>query len=99
MARPVLQATGKPGVLIGLNVDFDETPPTGLPSFSPPSGATWDNANWDQVPWGQGIQTLKDWQTVAGVGYAASLYLKISALDMTVAWVSTDYAMIDGAIL
>lgn len=101
MVRPVLQATGTPGVLIGLNVDFDTTPPTGLPSFSPPGGAKWDDPNsvWDGVLWGQGVQTLKNWQHVSGVGYAAAMHMKVSALDMSVSWVSTDYAMMDGAIL
>lgn len=99
MARPVLQSTGSPGVLLGLNVDFDTTAPNGTPTFSPQGGALWDHALWDQTLWGGASQIIKNWETVAGVGYAAALHMKVSALDMPVSWVSTDYLMMDGAVL
>lgn len=99
MVRPVLQSSGTPGISIGLNIDFDTTAPTGLPGFSAQSGALWDVAVWDVASWSQDSQILKNWQTVSGVGYAAAMHMKVSALDMPVSWLSTDYVMTDGAVL
>jgi hypothetical protein len=99
MVRPIFQSSGTPGVSLGLNVDFDTTAPTSTPSFSGQSGALWDQALWDQAQWGGSQQMIKNWQTVAGVGYAAAMHMKVSALDVPVSWVSTDYLMMDGAVL
>jgi len=99
MARPVLQSTGTPGVLLGLNIDFDTTAPSGAPEFSAQSGAVWDQAIWDGAVWGGSQQIIKNWQYVGGVGYAAALHMLVSARDMPVSWMSTDYAMLDGGVL
>lgn len=99
MARPVLQSTGTPGVLLGLNVDFDTAAPSGTPEFSAQAGALWDQALWDQAVWGGSQQIIKNWQYVGGIGYAAALHMLVSARDMPVSWMSTDYAMVDGGVL
>lgn len=99
MARPIIQATGNPGILLGLNVDYDTSAPTGLPSFTQPSAALWDQGRWDIAVWGTDQAIKKDWEWVSGVGYAAAMHMKVSALDSSVQWVSTDYALIDGGVL
>jgi hypothetical protein len=99
MVRPVMQSTGTPGVSILLNVDFDETAPTAPTTFSAQGGALWDQAKWDQVQWGGAMQTIKNWEYASGVGYAASMHMIASALDMPLSWMSTDYLMTDGGVL
>ena len=96
MCRPVIQTSGLPGVLIGMNVDSDVTPPVGLPTFSQPTYALWDQAKWDVGIWGTDTIVKKDWQFVGAVGEMGALHMKLSVLDCSAAWVSTDYAMMDG---
>lgn len=99
MVRPVLQSTGIPGVSIMLNVDFDTSAPSAPTTFSAASGALWDSANWDEVKWGGTVQTIKNWEYAAGIGYAASMHMIVNSLDMPVSWMSTDYLMADGGVL
>jgi len=99
MARPIIQTSGAPGLLLGLNVDFDVTPPVGVPSFSPTSYALWDQAKWDAGIWGTDQTIKKDWQWVSGVGTTAAMHMKLSALDFSAQWVSTSYLVMDGAVL
>lgn len=99
MAKPVIQTSGNPGILLGLNVDFDASAPVGVPSFSQPVYGLWDQAKWDIGIWGTDQAVKKDWQWVSGVGYTAAMHMKVSALDCSVQWVATDYALTDGGIL
>lgn len=99
MARPIIQSSGNPGVLLGLNVDFDVTAPVGVPSFSPTTYALWDQARWDVGIWGSDQSIKKDWQWVSGVGTTAAMHMKISALDVSAQWVSTAYVISDGGLV
>jgi hypothetical protein len=99
MARPVIQSSGNPGILLGLNVDFDTSAPVGVPSFSQSPYGLWDQARWDVGIWGTDQAIKKDWQWVSGVGYTAAMHMKIAALDISVQWVSTDYLLADGGVL
>lgn len=99
MARPIIQTSGVPAILLGLNVDFDITPPVGVPSFSQPAYGLWDQAKWDVGIWGTDQVVKKDWQWVAGVGTTAAMHMKIAALDCSVQWVSTAYVIADGGLV
>jgi hypothetical protein len=99
MARPIIQTSGVPGILLGMNVDYDTAAPIGVPSFSQSPYAQWDVSKWDVGIWGTDQAIKKDWQWVSGVGYVAAMHMKISALDCSVQWVSTDYALLDGGVL
>lgn len=98
-ARPIIQTSGVPGILLGLNVDFDITPPVGLPTFSQPAYGLWDQALWDVGIWGADQVVKKDWQWVSGVGTTAAMHMKIAALDCTAQWVSTAYVISDGGLV
>lgn len=92
MARPIV-STDNPaiGILLGLNLDFDQTAPTGVPSFAPVNTAVWDVSTWDSGVWAGDLTIRKDWQTVGGVGYCAALHIKGSTPSSQLRWQSTDY--------
>jgi hypothetical protein len=92
MARPII-ATDNPslGILLGLNVDFDQTAPVGVPTFPPVSTAVWDASTWDSGLWAGDLTIKKGWQTIGGVGYCAAIHIKGSTGSAQVWWQSTDY--------
>lgn len=99
MARPIIQTNGAPGIQMGFNVDYDTTPPVGVPGFSQPTYGLWDAGLWDVAIWGTDALVRKDWQYISGVGYAGAMHFRIGALDCSVNWASTDFLMRDGGVL
>ena len=98
MCRPIISTeNGNVSVLLGLNLDFDQTPPTGTLSSSPVTGSFWDSAVWDSSLWSSGAYTInKNWQTVGGIGYCAGLHIKAGSLSSGLKWQSVDYVLEPG---
>jgi len=102
MVRPIIQTDkGIPTVFAGLSLDFDAASPVNTLSFNPAlvTEGIWDTSDWDAGKWGNGLVTTKNWQGVAGVGYAASLTLNIASQNIELHWDSTDFVMEKGGIL
>lgn len=100
MARPVFTVTGTPGILLGINTDFEDQEPTGTPTFATPAATgTWGTSVWGAFTYTGGERTLKDWQSIQGEGYCAALRLKCVAKDMDVRWTSTDIVFENGGVL
>lgn len=99
MARPILSAEGAPTVLLGINTDFDTSAPLGTPTLSNSPAGLWDTAVRDAAIWGGGLQIIKNWQGVSGLGYSASLHMKIASKYYDVRWQSTDYVFERGGVL
>ena len=98
--RPVFQAPNEPTISLNLGVDFQSQVPTNqltVPSFA--SSATWDVDTWDNAIWGGAVKTVRGWQSVTGIGYAASLRLRLSSDSQQVEWLSSNYAFEPGGIL
>ena len=92
LARPIISIeNANVGLLLGLNLDFDQTPPTGLPTVANVPVGLWDSSQWDVGVWGGGFTINKAWQTVGGVGYCAALHIKVSTQLSGFKWQSTDY--------
>ncbi len=92
MARPIISIeNANVGILLGLNLDFDQTAPTGLPTIAPIAVGLWDSATWDVSNWGGSFTISKGWQSVGGVGYCAALHMKASAQSSGFKWQSVDY--------
>lgn len=75
MVRPIINTAGKPSLVMGMDMDFADTRPTGTPSFSGIGGTLWNVAGWNTFPWGDVSKIKKDWQTVPGVGDAGALHM------------------------
>jgi hypothetical protein len=98
MARPIFTSDGDLTVSLGLSVDFNEV----IPAYSASSSTTgpeWDDSIWDAVLWGGGAEGLVSWFSVANIGYAASLRVRLSTSTLSVTWNSTTYAMEPGGII
>lgn len=99
MARPIISATGIPGVLMSMNVDFDTSAPTGVPTLAKPGGAVWDTDLWDVGVWGGQVTIQKTWQTIFGLGFAGSLHLLLTSNASEVRWQATDFVYEQGSVI
>ena len=102
MVRPILQVSnGVPSILVGINVDFDPQNNLGSIGYNPSSQsvAVWDTAKWDQNNWSGGLNTIKVWQGVTGIGYAASLNVQVVSQTIETHWASSDYVFEKGGVL
>lgn len=100
-ARPLFELESDATTDIALLVDFDTNK-----AFSPmlldvteEGGAIWDVAIWDVAVWGGALSTAQDWNTVSGVGYAASLAFRVSSADQQFRWISTTFTMEKGGLI
>lgn len=94
MIRVILAAVSDPGALISLGTDFDISVPTSTVSTSAVvSGGVWDEAIWDVDIWGGATQIVKGWQGTNGMGYSASMRLRVSLTSQNVSWRSSSVIM------
>ena len=99
MLRPIIATDGSPGILLGVNTDFDTTTPSGIPSFTASTSSVWDTALWDAAFWGGGLSIKKDWQTAFGMGYCISAHMTGSINNAKLRWISTDYLVSGGGVI
>jgi len=97
MARPIIATeSANVGLVLGLNLDFDQTAPTGTPSVTASTSGTWDSSTWDSGTWGGSFTISKGWQSVGGVGYCAALHIKAASSSSGLKWQSSDYCFEKG---
>jgi hypothetical protein len=102
MIRPIFQTdNGFPGILVGINTDFDAQNSLGAVSFNAVSSTlgVWDSATWDEDIWGGTLSLNKLWQGVTGIGYSGGIIMKVASQGIDVHWVSSDYVMERGGVL
>jgi hypothetical protein len=102
MIRPIMQVSnGVPAILTGISVDFEPNNNLGAIGFNPQTilAGVWDIGKWDQSYWSGGLNTLKVWQGVTGIGYAASVSMQVVSQGIETHWASTDYVMEKGGVL
>jgi len=102
MIRPIFQTdNGLPGILVGINTDFDVQDNLGAVSFNAISSTlgVWDTAVWDEDVWGGNLALTRLWQGVTGIGYSGGIVMKIASQGIDVHWVSSDYVMERGGVL
>jgi hypothetical protein len=100
MLRPIISTDGSPAILLGVNTDFDMTQPTGVPTFSANTAATWDVGTWDGgLLWGGDLQVKRDWQTAFGIGYCISAHMMGASKNLKLRWAATDYLLSSGGVI
>jgi hypothetical protein len=102
MIRPIFQTdNGLPGILVGINTDFDAQNSLGAVSFNAVSSTlgVWDTGKWDEDVWGGALALTKLWQGVTGIGYSGGIIMKVASQGIDVRWVSSDYVMERGGVL
>jgi hypothetical protein len=91
LARPILQVDGQMYAAMELSVDFEKR---AFPSNYYLQGtggiSPWNTSLWNVSFWSQSGQVQRDWQTVNGIGFSASLLVAVIS-SVEVSWQSTDY--------
>lgn len=93
MVRPLIQTTGNVSPALALNVDFQNVLPTNTPTFSTTQDSLWNVALWNVSYWSTGPIVQKEWQTVYGVGFSATVYMTIASTVSQVNILSFDYLL------
>lgn len=79
MVKPIFESTSQPSYLLTVPTDF--TPGglalLGTPGVSVGVASQWDVALWDEQVWSPPLTSWQEWVGVVGVGYSASLVVKI----------------------
>jgi hypothetical protein len=99
MVRPLMQVDGTLNLLIDLNTDFQDKPPQSAPALSQGGAAQWNTAPWNTSSWQSGTALRANWQSVNGIGYAATLRMRGTTKNQTVILQSTDFVYERGGIL
>lgn len=88
--RPLLTAEGTPTISSSFNVDYaDSTPVTITATDS--GGEEWDDATWDDADWATGNVVQANWYSASGVGYCASLHLRVASNAINISLNSINY--------
>jgi hypothetical protein len=83
MIKPVFLASSPFALTMDLSVDFNNTLPTSTPQFSQGSVTPWNTTPWDQVPW-SGAQVIQsDWESIDGIGYAATYRMRTATSNVS----------------
>lgn len=102
MCRPLLITNGAVVPALGLNVDFGEGSIPVPPEVILSQGALWDVATWDIDLWPVERTFVIDWQTVAGIGYCASIVMTVNVNSLSAAVLQIngwDLLMEDGGFI
>ena len=99
MLRPIVSSDGSPSVLLGVNVDYDTSAPTGALTFTPSTAGVWDTSTWDGVYWGGDLTINRNWQTGFGLGYAISAHMLGASRNTQLRWASTDFLLEAGGVV
>lgn len=102
MARPMLRTNGSPSVLIGVNADFDTTPPSGPLSFAGSAlSMTWGapSMDWGSMVWGSGSVIYNEWQGVSAVGTYGAMHLLTASQGVDIQWASTQFLFENGGVM
>lgn len=100
LLRPIIGWDSNPSeFLIGVDVDFKITTPTGAIAFAASTGGVWDTGTWDSALWGGDVTLNNNWYSAPGIGFAIAPHLKISSSQADIRIAAFDYAYERGAIL
>lgn len=98
MVRPIYVSDGIVIPSFSLCLDYNDILPT-TPVASTGGGPAWDAVYWDTSLWGGAGIVNKDWRTVGGIGYAASLRMALLTNGIQAQLQSIDYVYEPGGVL
>jgi hypothetical protein len=99
MIRPIFSADGVFSPAISINVDFEQTEPTGITTYSTTSTSAWDVSDWDVSDWASDGTIQKYWVSQPAIGFSASISMKLSVADIEVRLMATDFLFETGGVL
>lgn len=96
--RPIFMLTGPINFLVGCDVDFNDSQPSGVATYTVGAAALWDVGVWDVDLWSSDFILQKDWKTVPAVpGFAFALLLRVATSAVGIQWPSTDFVFEPGS--
>lgn len=98
MVRPIYVSNGMVIPSFALCLDYNDVLPS-APLASTGGGPAWDTVYWDTSFWGGSGIVNKDWRTIGGVGYAASLRMSLMTAGVQAQLQSIDYVYEAGGVL
>lgn len=98
MVRPIWVSDGSVMPTYVLCLDYNDVLPPAPPTSSA-STSPWDTSPWDVTSWGGSTTLTKNWLSVGGIGYAASLRIALAMNGMQASLQSIDYVYEVGGVL
>jgi hypothetical protein len=99
MLRPVINTSGSITPAIGVDVDFNDSPPPGSATFIASGGSLWNVSLWNTFYWGDVSNIKETWRQAYGVGYCAALHMKVVNNASSLQWLSVDYVYETGGVI
>lgn len=84
MARPIFIAKTAPSVKVQINTQYTFTNIGGSPSFTTSTAGVWNSSNWNNAVWAGSQNSYQAWVGTTGLGYYASLRMKVRGLPGTI---------------
>ena len=97
LARPILSVDGPISLILGVDVDYQDTTPSSVVPISGNAGDAWEVA-WDAA-WTGAAVIYRSWNSVRGVGFAIAPRIKVQADGINLSWAATDFAYVWGGVL
>jgi hypothetical protein len=97
MARPILSLDGPVNLSLGVDVDYQDSPPGSVVPIAGNVGDPWEVA-WDALWTGAGV-IYKEWNSVGGIGFAIAPRVTVQASGINLSWSATDFVFQVGAVL
>lgn len=99
LIRPVISTNGQPSILMNLNVDFQDVPPTGTISAAAPSNSLWGIAQWGTGVWAGDATIVTNWNSPLALGYCGAVRMTITSSGSSFILNSFDVQMQAGGAL
>jgi hypothetical protein len=97
MARPILSLDGPISLVLGIDVDYQDTDPGSVVPIAGNVGDPWEVA-WDVAWTGAGV-IYSQWNSVRGIGFAIAPRVKVQSAGVNLSWSATDYVYALGGVL
>jgi len=98
LVRPIFVSNSVLNPTFALCLDYNDAEPS-TPPLSIGTSSYWDVSYWDVSSWSGPSQIYKDFNTVGGIGYAASLRTALNTKDSYASLQSIDYVYETGGVL
>jgi hypothetical protein len=97
MARPILNLDGPVSLVLGIDVDYQNTDPGSVVPIAGNVGDPWETV-WDVAWTGAGV-IYASWNSIRGIGFAVAPRVKVQASGINLSWSATDYVFQYGGVL
>lgn len=84
LARPIFIAPTAPSVKLQINTQYTFVNVGGSPSFTTTSAGIWNSNLWNNTVWAGSTNSYQAWVGTTGLGYYASLRMKVRGLPGTI---------------